>query len=107
MLKTKKDGAYLAVLVKEGMMKRCEDFLHKWEEEGPKGIGLPEKRRRASAQETANKHLAPLITESAKGSHLHCIMRDLQSIDKDKLLHMEQGVYLVALQDRGASGRVL
>ena len=33
-LKTKKDGAYLAALVKVGMRKRCEDFLSEWEREG-------------------------------------------------------------------------
>ena len=89
------------------MRKRCEDFLLEWEREGPKCIQLPPKSRRATTQEAADKHLAPLITESIKGSRLNCIMRDLQSIDKDKLLHMKHGAYLAALQDRGAKGRVL
>ena len=103
-LRTKRDGAYLVALVKAGMKKRCEDLLLRWEEEGPKCIGLPEKNRTATTQEAADKHLSPLIAESVKGSYLHCIMRNLQSIDNDKLFHMEQGVYLVALQDRGGSG---
>ena len=96
-LKTKKDGAYLAALVKVGMRKRCKDFLLEWEKDGPKCIHLPSKNRRATTQEAADKHLAPLITKSVKGSRLNCIMRNLQSIDRDKLLHMKQGVYLAAL----------
>ena len=106
-LKTNKDWTYLAALVKVGMRKRCEDFLSEWEREGPKCIHLPSKHWRATTQEAADKHLAPLITSSIKGSRLNCIMRDLQSIGKDKLLHMRQGAYLAALQERGASGRVL
>ena len=106
-LKTKKDGAYLAALVKVGMRKRCEDFLSEWEREGPKCIHLPSKHRRATTQEAADKHIAPLITSSVKGIHLNCIMRDLQSIGKDKLLRMKQGAYLAALQEREARDRVL
>ena len=105
--KTKKGGAYLAALVKVGTRKRCEDFLLEWEREGPKCIHLPSKYRRTTTQESADKHLAPLITSSVKGSRLNCIMRDLQSIGKGKLLHMRQGAYLAALQERGASGQVL
>ena len=89
------------------MMKRCEEFLSEWEKDGPKCIHLPAKHQRAVTQERANKHLAPLITDSVKGSRLNCIMCNLQYIDRDKLLHMKQGVYLAALQERGASGRVL
>ena len=89
------------------MKKRCKDFLLEWERWGPKCIYLPQKSRRATIQEAADKHLAPLITESVKGSRLNCIMRDLQSIDKDKLLCIKHGVYLAALQDKGARGRVL
>ena len=106
-LKTKKDGAYLAALVKVGMRKTCKDFLLEWEKDGPKCILLPSKHQRATTQEAADKHLAPFITESVKGSGLNCIMRDLQSINRDKLLHMKQGVYLASLQERGASSRVL
>ena len=89
------------------MMKRCEAFLSEWEKDWPKCIDFPSKQCCALTQEGANKHLAPLITDSLKGSRLNCIMRDLQSIGKDKLLHMKQGAYLAALQERGDSGRVL
>ena len=68
------------------MRKRCEDLLLRWEDEGPKCIGLQEKNCTATTQDTADKHMGPLIAESAKGSYLHGIMRDLQSIDKEKLL---------------------
>ena len=105
-LRAKKDRAYLAALAKVGMRKRCEAFLSEWEKDGPKCVGLPGKHRHSLIQEGANKHLAPLITDSVKGSRLHCIMRDLQSIDKEKLLHMKQGVYLAVLQEVGASGLV-
>ena len=106
-LKSKKDGAYLVALVRAGMKRRCEDLILKWEDEGPKCIGISEMNPAATTQDAADKHMAPLIAESTKGSYIHRIMRDLQFIDKDKLLHVEHGVYLVALQDRGASGRVL
>ena len=105
-LRAKKDGAHLAALAKVGMRKRCEAFLTEWENEGPKCIDLTGGHRRSSTQEVANKHLAPLITDSIKGSRLHYIMRDLQSIDKEKLLHMKQGVYLAVLQEVGANGLV-
>ena len=105
-LRAKKDAAYLAALAKVGMRKRCEAFLSEWEKDGPKCIDLPGKHRRALTQEGANKHLAPLITDLVKGSHLYCIMRDLQSIDKEKLLRMKQGVYLAVIQEVGASSLV-
>ena len=41
-----------------------------------------------------------------KGSRLHSIMRDLQSMDKDKILHLKHGVYLAVLQELGANGLV-
>ena len=106
-LKSKKDGAYLVALVRAGMKRRCEDLILKWEDEGPKCIGISEMNPTATTQDAADKHMAPLIAKSTKGSYIHRIMRDLQFIDKDKLLHVEHGVYLAALQDRGASGRVL
>ena len=105
-LRAKKDGAYLVALAKVGMRKRCEAFLTEWEEEGPRCIELPGGHRRATAQETASKYLAPLITDSVKGSRLHSIMRDLQSIDKDKILHRKHSVYLAVLQEVGANGLV-
>ena len=42
-LSAKKDGAYLAALVKVGTRKRCEAFLSEWEKDGPKCIDLPGK----------------------------------------------------------------
>ena len=105
-LRAKKDGAYLAALAKEGMRKRCEAFLVEWERDGPKAIGLPGDHRRASTQKAASTHLAPLITNSVKGSRLHSIMHDLQSINKDKILHLKHGVYLAVLQAVGANGLV-
>ena len=46
-LRAKKDGAYLAALAKVGVRKRCEAFLTKWEEEGPKCNELPGGHRQA------------------------------------------------------------
>ena len=82
-LRAKNDGAYLAALAKVGMRKRCEAFLSEWEKDGPKCIDLPGKHQRALTQEVSNKHLAPLITDSVKGNRLHCVMCNLQSIDKE------------------------
>ena len=73
-LRAKKDGACLAALAKVSTRKRCEAFLAEWKRESSKGIDLPGDNRRASTQEIASTHLAPLITDSVKGSRLHCIM---------------------------------
>ena len=105
-LRAKRDGAYLAALAKVGMRKRCEAFLTEWEEGGPKCIELPGGHRRALTQEAASKHLALLITDSVKGSRLHCIMRDLQSINKEKILHLKHGGYLAVLHEAGGNGLV-
>ena len=102
-LRAKKDSAYLAALAKVGMRKRCEAFLTEWEEEGPRCIEIPGGHRCAPAQEAASEHLAPLITDSVKGSRLHSIMCDLQSVDKDKILHLKYGVYLAVLQEIGTN----
>ena len=88
------------------MKKRFEDFLDRWEEEGPTCIGISERNPMATTQDEADEHMAPVIAKSTKGDYVHGIMRDLQFIDKEKLIHVVHGVYLAALQERGASGRV-
>ena len=88
------------------MKKRCEAFLAEWEREGPKCIDLPGGHQRATTQEVASKHLVPLITDSVKGIRLYCIMQDLQSINKEKILHLKHGVYLAVLQEIGANSLV-
>ena len=102
-LRANKDGAHLAALAKVGTRKRCEAFLAEWEKEGPKCIDLPSSHRGTPTQEAASKHLALLITNSVKGSHLHSIMRNLQSIDKEKILHLKHGVNLAILHEVGAN----
>ena len=76
-LVAKKDGVYFIALVNLGMMKRCNTFLEKWIKEGPKFIGLPCTHCHAKTVETSNKHLAPLITDTTKGSRLYGIMHNL------------------------------
>ena len=73
----KKDGHYLNALVNVGMMKRCEAFLEEWDKEGLKSIGLPHSRHRATTLEIANKLIAPLVNDAAKGGQLHNILWDL------------------------------
>ena len=86
--------------------KRWEAFFEERKKEGPMSLGLSCAHKRAGTLESACELVVPLITKATRENSLYTLMRDLQLIKKDKLLSMNKGVYLVALQEASASGLV-